>query len=191
MKKVILGSLFALIATIGVVSCNKEEVNNTNETVKTELKTNEYKLSLNEFKSTLESDEEINFFKNTKIVDNTIYCKERLEKIKIQKAELSNLGIKWRWAGWKSGCTIPLGICGIIPIGLNDNLEESTAKYQVNDDKIIVIPTTEDNGITTDGYLPILNDIYVNEDITVKSGIYKANVDPKTNEVNAIAIDIR
>lgn len=52
------------------------------------------------------------------------------------------------------------------------------------------MPSTDDNGLTSDGYLPIFEDLYVEDGKVIKAGIYKAFRDEATGTI-AVAIDLQ
>ena len=175
-----------LIITVALVSCDKVQIlDNTNNQVSYE------KMSLAEFASSVESKEEIAFFKNHNIVDNTdVY--ENLFKGAFDSGSLKSelvifrLEIKFKWHG--SGCVVPIGICIIIPSPMADAMN---AEAMIFEENLIVFPTTEDNGLTSDGYLPIFEDIYVDENTVIKAGIYSAYFDAKKNRFTAVALDLK
>lgn len=171
----------AVLLTLSIVSCNKDEVVEQQTPIITE-KSN---MSLNEFISTVESEEEKAFFENHEIIDNRVICEKALKNFSSLKAEVAKPRIKFKWGG--NGCVNPIGICLIIPIGA----AEANAEAFVQDGKYIVVPSTDDNGITNDGYLPIYEDVYVDENTTVKAGIYTANYDSQSGKYSAIALDVK
>ena len=58
------------------------------------------------------------------------------------------------------------------------------------DGKCVIVPDSDsDNGLTSDGYLPIFRDIPIDDELLVKEGIYKAYYDWDL-EKYAIAVDI-
>lgn len=79
MKKVILGSLFAIVATIGVVSCNKDEIKNSNDSKTT----------------TLNEKQVVNFFTSSNefnvISKNLeVYGEIKIENYKFKRKEINN-----------------------------------------------------------------------------------------------------
>ena len=96
--------------------------------------------------------------------------------------------IRFRWfgVGGGSGCTKPLGICKIIR-----DSEEANAEAIITGNKYVIFPNSSDNGITSDGYLPIFEDLNVDENLTIKNGIYKAYYDYEQGKYTAVALDIK
>lgn len=171
----------AVVLNLSIVSCNKDKIIEQQTPIVSE-KSN---MSLNEFISTVESEEERAFFENHEIINNRMICEKALKNFSSLKTEAAKPRIKFKWGG--NDCVNPIGICLIIPIG---HLEANAEAF-VQDGKYIVIPSTEDNGITNDGYLPIYEDVYVDENTTVKAGIYTANYDSQTGKYSAVALDVK
>lgn len=146
------------------------------------------KPTLAEFIMEAETNEEIAFIQNTGITDNTSIVDQGIANG--QQAQ-SKPKVKFRWSGkgGGKGCKKPLGVCIIIPIGLT----EANADLIIYNDTYIILYDnySNDNGLTSDGYLPIMEDVYVDENITVAAGIYKANFDSTLNRYSAVGIDIR
>ena len=188
-SKLIIAVMVMFGITTTFMSCEKTE-----EVLKpstTQSQNDEYyfdkQLNLNDFIKTLETKEEKEFFIKNKITDNTKVAEKVLNSYQKLKSanEVKRPKIKFRWGG--SGCSRPLGICIIIPIGKL----EANADALITDGKYVIIPDNDDNGITADGYLPIFEDIYVDETTTIKAGIYTANYDEEQNKYSAIALDIK
>ena len=58
------------------------------------------------------------------------------------------------------------------------------------DGKLIIIPTSEDNGFTEDGYLAIGVPIEIqNDSIVISEGIYAAYYDDEQGRYVAVAVD--
>lgn len=67
---------------------------------------------------------------------------------------------------------------------------QSNAKGFFEDGKLILVPTSEDNGFTADGYLAIGAPIEVQYDsIVIQEGIYTAYYDEETGRYTAVAVD--
>lgn len=83
----------------------------------------------------------------------------------------------------------PLGVCVIIPLGL----AEANVDLMIYQNKYILVyeENTYDNGLTSDGYLPVMENVYVDENITILAGIYKANFNSERSEYSAVGIDIQ
>lgn len=164
-----------------LISCNKEQ-----PFVEPEMQVDFSQMSLKEFAASVASEQEIAFFQNSEIIDNKKSVKKAIFEKIFLKSEASRIKIKFKWGG--SGCVNPIGICIIIP--LPTSLEEN-AEFIETDGKFVVFPLTDDNGITSDGYLPIFEDILIDENTTIKAGIYTAYFDEQENKYTAIALDLK
>lgn len=145
--------------------------------------------SLEEFIQIVETPEEIGFFQNTPITDNTAIVANAINGGAGLKPKPR---IKFRWhglGGGTGGCNTPLGICLIIPLGH----AEANVDLMIYENKYILLyqPGQEDNRLTSDGYLPIMEDVYVDDNLSIASGIYKANFSEASNDYYALGIDIR
>ena len=224
MKKTFLTLMgIALIATTALIySCNKEEVSNTelqhisNNTKSTPQNEDGQsrvtdsakpsKISLAELKKLCQEDDDIAFFKENRMVDNTaIYTDAQAGLLRPTPID-ECIHFEWHWPslnpkpqdppmpkGTKSiACGDYPGICFYISF-LKGQLPEG---YSVNSDvqlyknHMIIMPKDDDNGITSDGYLTVKYDINIKElGKTIKSGIYKANYDKDAGRYTAIVVD--
>lgn len=168
-----------ILISITIVSCSKKDnsknYKNGQECVKP---------SLAEFVNSLESPYDVSFLKNAPIIDNTFvfenfkentptFTGEVFEKIKIK--------IKFGAVDCKG-----IGICIIVIFAT----EDANAEAIINGKNYTII-LTDDEGITSDGYLPVLRDMQLSENLTIKAGIYKANYDRRTNRYNAITLNLK
>lgn len=145
------------------------------------------KPTLEEFMASVDSDEEKFFFAHTDITDLRSVVTDAVN----DGAELMQkpqIKFKWHGKGGTGGCTKPLGICLIIPIG---KLHANADLMMYNDTYILLFKEGQtDNGLTRDGYLPIMKDVYVDENTTIAAGIYKANFNEERQEFSAVGITI-
>jgi hypothetical protein len=187
LKSKLIIAVMVIFGITAFMSCEKTEYIGKKPTNQTTQHNDDYyfdkQLSLEEFAESVETEEEKNFFTNSKIIDNTKIAEKALKSLKTIN-EVRKPHIRFRWG---KGCKRPIGICIIIPIGKLD----ANATAMIIDNKYVIIPNNEDNGITTDGYLPIIDDIYIDENTTIKAGIYLANYDTIQNKYNSIALDIK
>jgi hypothetical protein len=158
-------------------------------------------MTLDEFIQSAETEDEINFFRNHNVIDNreiAMNIKDVYKSSTTAKNAMfveSAAKIKFRWGG--TGCVNPIGGCIIIPIGkLVDNVtmksaseEESNASIIISQGKCIITANTDDNGLTIDGYFPIYEDLYVDENTTIKAGIYTANYDAQLVKYTSVCVD--
>lgn len=146
--------------------------------------------SLQEFIDLVDTQEEIDFFENTEITDNTNIVSDAISTGQ-QLQTKPKVSLKWAGKGGTGhGCKKPLGICVVFADPLPSEANVDLMIYQ-NKYILLYEEGQLDNGLTSDGYLPILENVYVDEDITILAGIYKANFDTDINEYNAVGIDIQ
>jgi len=187
-KSLSIGVCFILLLT----NCEKSDLDqiapNGNSIEQATSKSNqETKPTLAEFIREAETADEIAFFQNTGITNNTSIVDQGIAYG--QLSAKPKIKFRWHGKGGGEGCKKPLGVCIIIPIGL---AEANAGLIIYNDTYIIIYDTySDDNGLTSDGYLPIMEDVYVDENITVAAGIYKANFDSSLNSYSAVGIDIK
>ncbi len=191
---------FALILTSSIViyACKKNDLailENSNVQLSSTNTTNPQtnlslgKPTLAEFASEAETEEEVEFFVNTVITDNSSIVIQALNSNKDLQAK-PKVGFKWHGKGGKEGCKKPIGLCIIIPLV---TASEANVNLMIYQNKYILLfdKGQTDNGLTSDGYLPILKDIHVSAEITIPSGIYKANFDINRNEYSAVGLNIQ
>lgn len=184
LKSKLIIAVMVMFGIAAFMSCEKEVTTNTNKAVPTTSFGQDKLLTLDEFIASVETDDERNFFKEHEIVDNRKVANKAI-KYKVQlKPATSKPKVRFRWG---DGCSRPIGICIIIPLGAN----EANAEVVTVDGKYVIIPKTDDNGITDDGYLPIFEDLYVDETTTIKAGIYTAYYDEQQGKFTAVALDIK
>lgn len=71
----------------------------------------------------------------------------------------------------------------------NDSSQANAMGY-FEDDKLVIVPTSEENGFTADGYLAIGAPIVVQYDnIVIQEGIYGAYYDEDAGKYTAVAVD--
>ena len=179
--------LILSISTFVFISCQKDNQNNNKQQIKIPGR-----MSLNEFKNSLITPDEHYFFQNTNITDNTSVAK-KLIKEKTTKKTLSEAKIKVKFK-WGKSCVRSIGVCLIIPIdkkqSYSKQISTGNAEGYLFDNKYIIIPLTDDNGLTSDGYLPLYDDIAVDSSTTIKAGIYKAYYD-SIQKKYIIALDLK
>lgn len=145
------------------------------------------KPSLEEFMASVDSDEEKFFFESTPITDHRSIVTDAIND-GVELMQKPRITFKWHGKGGTGGCSKPLGVCLVIPIG---KLHANADLMIYNDTYILLFKEGQtDNGLTRDGYLPIMKDVYVDENITIAAGIYKANFNEERREYSAVGITI-
>ena len=179
MKKIFLiASVFVFV----FFSCDKKQ--DLNEEFASSLKIDTTSMTLEEFASSLETEEERDFFETHRIMDYTDIAAQALRAASNGTIENPRFQIKFKWF---VHCQRPFGICFIFSFA---HLDETNATMYFYDGKCVIVPDSDsDNGLTSDGYLPIFRDIPIDDELLVKEGIYKAYYDWDL-EKYAIAVDI-
>ena len=183
----------ALIAGISIfVACTKDENKNVSNTVTVNNNASFEKLyyndrmTLNEFAFSMVSDEEIEFFQQNDSLDLSSEYFAMLVAINTNDfyGDVFRARIKFKWGG--DGCVSSYGLCALNSIFEND---EDNATIYIYNEKCIIVPDNEENGLTADLFLPVYEDVFINDMLSVKHGIYKACYDENTQTV-AIVTDI-
>ncbi|MBX6361775.1 MAG: hypothetical protein IRZ03_17055 [Acidobacterium ailaaui] len=188
-----------------MTACNKQQAENSKVPEQKITTPDATKLTLEAFKNEPWNQQEKPFFEKTKITDNTGYFSSTANA-RNSAAEFP-IKIKFTWSGIgpRGGCTTPLGIC--IIIGLTPSTDDTnfiTTNASISDNKLIITFPKDVNsnfGLTKDGFLPILNDIYLPSNISsspglsiqnpkVKAGIYKANYDSAQHRYVGVVLDL-
>ena len=131
------------------------------------------------------------FFENQSIKDYTAVCEMVLNDCGFAEKEAGlPYVISWVFRMPNGGCNPNYGGgCIVIRRKESSSLQSNAVGY-FEDDKLIIIPTTEENGFTADGYLAIGAPIEVQYDsIVIKEGIYAAYYDEELGKYSAVAVD--
>ncbi|MCB9335808.1 MAG: hypothetical protein H6586_06640 [Flavobacteriales bacterium] len=166
----------------------------TGKIIKTGLNVNifaflraEYRMSFSQFKAKASSQGEINFFKQNPVTDNTKFVSEVYDinqgSVIIEPNETLKVlpGRNWFWGD----CKYFYGVCAAVL----DEQGDFLYKYQTRGVVVLPLPIVG-NGLTSDGYLPIGEDVFVKEGLILKKGVYKANYSNQKNGYTVVAIDI-
>lgn len=190
MKKLILGLIAIAVVITGIFTfagCEKEETNNGTHKCPEEIEqaNQDISMSLDEFISSVHTEEERIFFERNVPLDYANECLETLTNNSIENNfEESRFKIIFKWGG--DGCSTPLGICFILSHVIPS---EENATILFCNDNCIILPETEENGLTSDLYLPIFNDVRINDSTLIRHGIYKAYCNEATGS-RAILVDL-
>jgi len=184
-------AVFLVLAISGCEKSDSEEPSNGNSIELDGSSSNSRqatKPTLQEFINSVETEAEMRFFQSTGITDNTAIVDQAIGA-GVGLLAKPKIKFKWHGKGGSGGCVKPLGLCLIIPIGLS----QANVNLMVHQNKYILLyqANQQDNGLTSDGYLPIMEDVYVDQNITVEAGIYKANYSTDRSEYIAVGIDIK
>ncbi|WP_294184205.1 hypothetical protein [uncultured Sphingobacterium sp.] len=88
------------------------------------------------------------------------------------------VSFKWHGTGGASGCNSTLGICAILSFNeveldpgpvIGDDFNSVAA---IIGDKLVIKPISIENGLTSDGYLPVGDFVAINDQYMIKPGLY-------------------
>lgn len=190
--RIALGAAALALATVAIVACNKEKTAQQEMSFEQQPKNpNDYTLA--EMAEAMSWEEGKAFFENQPIKDYTYVCEKVLNDCGFEeKAEGLPYIIEWQWRMADGNCDPDFtGLCLIIR--KKENLYmQANAIGCYEDGKLVIIPTTEENGFTMDGYLAVSTPIQIqNDSIVVVEGIYSAYYDEGTGLYTAVAVDYR
>ncbi len=203
MKKV---AVITAVVVMTMTACNKQKlVENQPQNVTT---IDETQMTLQQFAETRPFEDQKNYLLNTKVTDNTADYVEFINSKSLNKtsAEVAKPKIKFRWHGVNPkghGCEVPLGICIILGGGSADAAALEVSAGVINNKFVISFPnnTSSNFGLTINGYLPLLFDVSIPNEIAtqlgitsnnprIKAGIYQAYYDQALGKYTGIAINM-
>lgn len=189
--RIILGAMALEVVAATVIACSKEK-NTQKETPKLQQQTtNPNDLTLAEMKETLSWEEGKAFFENQPIKDYTYVCEKVMNDCGFAEKEAGiPYYISWELRMPNGSCNPNYGgSCIVIRPKDNPSTQPNAIGYFEND-KLIIIPTTEEDGFTADGYLVIGAPIEVqNDSIVIQEGIYAACYDEGKGKYSAVVVD--
>ena len=189
--KIILGVTALAMVAATFFACNKEKTAQQETTIEQQPQSpNDYTLA--EMAEAMSWEEGKAFFENQPIKDYTYMCEEVLNDCGFEeKSQQSPLyDIVWYWPKANGGCDEDyIGLCSVTKT--DTTFRHSNARGFVEDNKLVIIPTTDEDGFTADGYLAVGLPITVNNDsIVILQGIYAAYYDEVIGRYVAVAVDI-
>lgn len=203
MKK---ASLITALAVITLTACNKQKIVENQPQSSTTI--DESQMTLKQFAETRPFEDQKNYLLNTKVTDNTLDYVDYINSKSLNKtnAEVAKPKIKFRWHGVNPkghGCEVPLGICIILGGGSSDAAALEVSAGVINNKFVITFPnnTNSNFGLTINGYLPLLFDVSIPNDIAtqlgitssnprIKAGIYQAYYDQTLGKYTGIVINM-
>jgi hypothetical protein len=190
--KILLGAMALAVAAVAIVACNKEKTAHQ-ETTNAQQPAESRDYTLAEMAEAMSWEEGKAFFENQPIKDYTSVCEKVLNGCGFEeKAEGLPYIIEWQWRMADGNCDPDFtGLCLIIRKKENSNMQ-ANAIGCYEDGKLVIIPTTGENGFTMDGYLAVSTSVQIqNDSIVVVEGIYSAYYDEGTGLYTAVAVDYR
>ena len=188
--KIILGAAALAVASVAIVACNKEKTAQQEMSFEQQPKNpNDYTLA--EMAEAMSWEEGKAFFENQPIKDYTSVCEKVLNDCGDEERTTPwiNFIFEWHWAPNTNNCISDyFGVCLIIRHGYSP---ECNAMGYIEDGKLVIVPTGEENGFTADGYFAVGSPIEVqNDTIIVREGIYTAYYDEELGKYVSVAVDI-
>ena len=188
--KIILGAAALAMAAVVIVACSKEKTAQQEMSFEQQPKNpNEYTLA--EMAEAMSWEEGKAFFENQPIKDYTYVCEKVLNDCEFEEKEAGlPFIISWELRLLNGDCDPDMpGYCLVIRKKENSSMQANAMGY-FEDGKLVIVPTSEENGFTADGYLVIGSPIVVQNDfIVIQEGIYTAYYDEESGMYVAVAVD--
>ena len=188
--KIILGAAALAMAAVVIVACSKEKTAQQEMSFEQQPKNpNDYPLA--EMAEAMSWEEGKAFFENQPIKDYTYVCEKVLNDCEFEEKEAGlPFIISWELRLLNGDCDPDMpGYCLVIRKKENSSMQANAMGY-FEDGKLVIVPTSEENGFTADGYLVIGSPIVVQNDfIVIQEGIYTAYYDEESGMYVAVAVD--
>ena len=188
--RITLGATALALAAVAIVACSKEKTAQQETTIEQQLKSpNDYTLA--EMADAMSWEDGKAFFENQPIKDYTVVCEKVVDDCGFAEKEAGiPYYISWEFRMPNGSCNPNYGgSCIMIRRKENSSMQSNAVGY-FEDGKLVIVPTSEDNGFTADGYLAIGAPIEVQYDsIIIQEGIYMAYYDEAAGRYSAVAVD--
>ena len=188
--KIILGAAALAMAAVVIVACSKEKTAQQEMSFEQQPKNpNDYTLA--EMAEAMSWEEGKAFFENQPIKDYTYVCEKVLNDCEFEEKEAGlPFIISWELRLLNGDCDPDMpGYCLAIRKKDNSSLEANAMGY-FEDGKLLIVPITEENGFTADGYLVVGVPIEIeNDNIIIQEGIYTAYYNEEIGMYSAVAVD--
>ena len=174
-----------------VIACTKEKEQQQETPEPQQQTANPNDLTLAEMIESLSWEDGKAFFENQPIKDYTNVCEMLLNDCGFaEKTAGLPYYISWELRMPNGSCNPNYsGTCIMIRRKENSSVQFNALGY-FEEDKLVIVPTAEDNGFTADGYLAIGASIEIEGDsIVIQEGIYTAYYDEETGRYTAVAVD--
>lgn len=190
-RRILMGAMVLAMVAATVIACTKEKETQQETPEPQQQTANPNDLTLAEMIESLSWEEGKAFFENQPIKDYTYVCEKLFNDCGFaEKMTGLPYEIVWGWRVSGGNCNPEVsGTCIIIRKKENESSQANAMGY-FEDGKLVIVPVTEENGFTADGYLPVGISIEVQYDsIEVKEGIYTAYYDEDAGRYTAVAVD--
>lgn len=188
--KITLEILALAMAAVAIIACSKEKTAQQ-ETITTLQPAESRDYTLAEMAEAMSWEEGKAFFENQPIKDYTAVCEKLLNDCGFEEkvADIPYV-ISWELKLPNHTCdpNYP-GTCLVIRKKENSCLQANAMGY-FEDGKLVIVPISEENGFTADGYLVIGAPVEIeNDNIIIQEGIYTAYYDEEAGVYSAVAVD--
>ena len=188
--KITLGAIALAVAAVAIIACSKEKTAQQETTIVLQA-ANHNDLILAEIAEAMSWGEGKAFFENQPIKDYTAVCEMVVNDCGINEKEFDiPYYISWELKMPNNTCNPNYpGTCLMIRKKENSSLQANAIGY-FDDDKLVIIPPTEENGFTADGYLVVGGPVVIeNDNVVIQEGIYAAYYDEEQGKYSAVAVD--
>lgn len=188
--KIALGVMTLAVAAVAILACSKEKTAQQDVTTVLQPK-NPNDNTLAEMIEAISWEDGKAFFENQPIKDYTAVCEKVLNDCGFAEKEAGiPYYISWELRMPNGSCNPNYGGSCIMIRHKENSSGQSNAVGYFEDGKLVIIPTTVENGFTSDGYLVIGAPIEVQYDsIIIQEGIYTAYYDEEMGKYYAVAVD--
>lgn len=188
--KIAMGAMALTVAAVAIVACSKEKTAQQ-ETPAVQQTAGPNDLTLAEMAESISWDDGKAFFEDQPIKDYTDVCEKVINDCEFGTKDSGfPYVISWVFRQPNEHCNPDMpGACLAIRKKENSSIQANALGY-FEDGKLVIVPTTEENGFAADGYLAIGAPIEIeNDDIFIQEGIYTAYYDEETGKYSAVAVD--
>jgi hypothetical protein len=187
---VFMGAMALILAAVAIIACSKEKTAQQ-ETIALQQSDNSHNLTLAEMIEAMSWEEGRAFFENQPIKDYTAVCEMLMSDCDFEEKEAGlPFVISWELRMPNETCNPNYsGACLIIRKKEDASAQTNAMRYYEGG-KLVIVPVTEENGFTADGYLAIGSPIEVEGDnVVIQEGIYTAYYDEDVGRYVAVAVD--
>lgn len=187
--RIALGATALTVAAVAIIACSKEKTAQQETTNQQLAESRDYTLA--EMAEAMSWEDGKAFFENQPIKDYTNVCEQVVNDCEFTEKEAGlPYYITWNLRMPNKPCNPDMpGSCLVIRKKENSSMQANAVGY-FEDGKLIIVPVTEDDGYTADGYLVIGAPIQVQYDsIVIQEGIYMAYYDEEAGRYTAVAVD--
>lgn len=188
--RIVMGAMALTVAAVAIVACSKEKTAQQETTIEQQSQNpNDYTLA--EMIEVMSWEDGKVFLENQPIKDYTAVCEKVLNDCGFADKEAGlPYVISWVFRQPNEQCNVNVpGSCLVIRKKEDSSLQANALGY-FEDDKLVIIPTTGEDGFTADGFLAIGAPIEVQYDsIVIQDGVYAAYFDEVLGRYVAVAVD--